>query len=581
MPAIDFSIAKKKRKALKLVQKNMLVEAKSVYRRLLKNNRNDAESWFMLGTLEGRQGNLVVAGEHMVAALKANPKLAEAWLGYGQVLELQGSLDLSGDAYVKAFSCNPRLLDAYVSLARLCYVRKHYANVIHALESAFERGLEKPKVILMYADSLTQISRLKQAYDIYQEALILWPKELDIHLKLGDLCLKREDLEQAQRHYQRVLAERPDSMDAKLGLVLVARQQGRTQEAFLQLKLLLELQPEDPHLLFLYSRLGNKELDQEALIQRLKLSLKNNNTERSQQRLLSFELGRIYDELSQYDMAFDYYQRGNKLFEGKAETAESIKIRRQIIDSYSSKALAHAARASNDSERPIFIVGMPRSGTSLVEQILASHPQVYAAGELSDLPELIAEHLGQYSDINACHIDVLECIASHYLEVIDGHVAGERYVTDKMPGNFVHLGLISLLFPKARIIHCMRNPVDTCLSCYFQDFDHGHGYSYDLDTLLDEYSQYQMMMAHWNQVLDIPIFEMKYEKLIQDQYGETKALLAFLKLPWDERCIEFYKTERTVITASAHQVDKPIFDSSVARWENYEKYLGPLQRLLQ
>jgi hypothetical protein len=236
-----------------------------------------------------------------------------------------------------------------------------------------------------------------------------------------------------------------------------------------------------------------------------------------------------------------------------------------------------------DTDVPIFVVGMMRSGTTLVEQILASHPLVYGAGERIELGLLasgLPRRLGVADEYPECvrHLDraTVQAVATTVLQGLQERSDGARHVVDKMPLNFLGLGLIATLFPKARIIHCQRDPVDTCLSCYLRNFAASFTFTYDLQHLGLYYRQYERLMAHWRAVLPLPIFELRYEELTAEPETHTRQLLAFCGLPWDERCLRFHETERPVRTASMLQVRQPMYRSAVGRWQRYEKHLSPL-----
>ena len=229
---------------------------------------------------------------------------------------------------------------------------------------------------------------------------------------------------------------------------------------------------------------------------------------------------------------------------------------------------------------------MARSGTSLVEQIVASHPLARGAGELTKIADLITAFertAGPYPD-SAAALDaktshrLATAYESHLCRVAGGNAAR---LTDKMPANFMHLGFIALLFPRARIVHCLRDPLDACLSIYFQRFRHGNDYAYDLADIGFFYRQYQRLMDHWRRVLPLAIHEVRYEDLVADPDGQVRALIEFLGLPWDEHCLVHHRSRRAVQTASAWQVRQPIYASAIGRWRHYEKHLGPLKQALE
>jgi len=254
-----------------------------------------------------------------------------------------------------------------------------------------------------------------------------------------------------------------------------------------------------------------------------------------------------------------------------------------VIATFGAEFFARTDRAGSQSELPVFIVGMPRSGTTLVEQILASHPMVHGAGELDYMRRImqtLPERLGVQRPIPECAANIdtalAERIAEEHLQHLREHSASALRITDKTPSNFLRLGLIALLFPKARIIHCQRDPLDTCLSCYFLRFGQGQAFAYDLDDLGRYYRDCARLMEHWRRVLPSPLLEVPYEALVADQEGWSRRLIAFLGLDWDDRCLAFYRSERQVKTASVWQVRQPVYASSIGRWRRYAKHLGPL-----
>lgn len=300
---------------------------------------------------------------------------------------------------------------------------------------------------------------------------------------------------------------------------------------------------------------------------------------------LHFKLGTLLDKAGQYPAAFAHVQRANELRDHQFDSAAFGAFVDDLIRTFSPEFVRAMARARHGSTRPLFIVGMPRSGTSLVEQILASHPQVQGAGELEDIRLLMAQLPARVQQpFPACFAaltpTLCDELAQPYLDRLTQLSAQARYVSNKMPENFLHLGLVAMLFPQARVIHCRRDPLDTCLSCYFNDFSGSHAYAYDLADLGRYYHHYQRLMDHWRAVLDLPILELDNEALVADQEGMTRRLLAFCELPWDAACLRFYEHDRVVNTLSYRQVRRPITDVSIGRWRHYAEYLGPLKQAL-
>lgn len=302
---------------------------------------------------------------------------------------------------------------------------------------------------------------------------------------------------------------------------------------------------------------------------------------------LSFRLGDLLDSQGDWDAAFAAYAEGNRLRRAafRFDVGTTIGETDELIARWSP---GHDLPVSSiKSDRPIFIVGMPRSGTSLVEQILGSHPGVFPAGELLDIQNLAQAWQGPprvdvpiFRRIEQLTAARLDSAARAYLQRLRRLDGGAARVTDKMPVNFLHLGLISLMFPEARIVHCTRDPVDTCLSCYFQNFSGSIPFAYDLRELGQFYLAYRRLMAHWQQVLRVPMRDVPYEGLVRDQEAMSRNLVNFAGLAWDDRCLRFHESKRIVLTSSNAQVRKPMYSSSIGRWKAYEKHLGPLLEAL-
>jgi len=313
------------------------------------------------------------------------------------------------------------------------------------------------------------------------------------------------------------------------------------------------------------------------------------------QSRLHFALAGIFDKTGSPAKAFQHCCFGNQ-FRKEFERSRGIiydpaahrHFVARIIDTFTPAYFNRVKSFGLDSELPIFIVGMLRSGTTLVEQILASHPRVHGAGELQDLNRLIktlprrpGTTEGYPESMAGVDGETARALAEAYLQRLRQLGGESARVVDKLPFNFLYLGVIATLFPRARIIHCRRDPVDTCLSCFFQDFGDPLPFTWDLRHLGHYYREYERLMAHWGKVLPVPLFEVFYEDITANQESTTRRLLAFCGLDWDERCLHFNDTQRVVRTASILQVRQPIYRTSVGRWKRYEAQLQPLLEVLR
>jgi hypothetical protein len=297
---------------------------------------------------------------------------------------------------------------------------------------------------------------------------------------------------------------------------------------------------------------------------------------------LRFAMGKYCDDVDDFADAFKNFKRGNELLKTAAEDYDR-QGHSTFIDGlmriYSREAISTIGAPGSSSAKPVFVVGMPRSGTSLAEQIIASHPAAFGAGELNFWAALMKKDEQQLTRAVLSE-PARPRVAEEYLRILEGFSANASRVIDKAPVNAEFLGLIYSVFPNARVIYMQRDPIDTCLSCYFQQFLTGLNYTFDLSDLVHYYREHQRIIAHWRAVLPPGfILDVPYEELVADQETWSRKMLDFIGLEWDPQCLEFHTNKRRVTTASAWQVRQKVYQSSVARWRNYEKFIGPLKAL--
>ncbi len=429
-----------------------------------------------------------------------------------------------------------------------------------------------------------QLDRHDEAINCCRQAIRIRPEFTEAYHNLGNAlqCLGKN--QEAAESYRRALQINPDLFQARLGEVNALEKMDDLDNAWQRLQPLLDADNVNADVALAFADLchhAHRGAEAAALMERLLAGDPPLNP--YYQMRLHFSLGALYDVEQQYDTAFGHYQQANALdgrqFDPKKYAARIDRLRAV----YSTEFLARAPRATVHSQRPVFIVGMSRSGTSLTEQILASHSQVHGAGELKNLQEMVRKLpnlLVTDTPYPECLLQLTQhtCneLAADYLEQLEQHSGEALRITDKMPQNFHNLGLIALLFPKAHVIHCVREPLDTCLSCYFLNFLHGNAYAYDLKNLGVYYRHYQRLMEHWKTVLDLPIFEVRYEELVADPESVSRAMVEFCGLDWEQDCLRFHDNPRFVHTASYRQVRRPVYTSSIDRWKNYAAYIQPL-----
>jgi hypothetical protein len=300
---------------------------------------------------------------------------------------------------------------------------------------------------------------------------------------------------------------------------------------------------------------------------------------------LHFILAKAHSDIGEHDRAFFYYQLANTKMRSNLEYNQKVaeKVNIDLINVFNIDYFGSDQILDNEDPTPIFIVGMPRSGSTLVEQIVASHSEVYAAGELTLLGDIIKSKIDKFPiDLETLNKDELKNIGKDYLAEIKKIAPNAKRIVDKMPGNYQFIGIISKILPGARIIHTKRNPIDCCFSIYTRLFLEKVHYAYDLGELGNYYKLYEDLMDHWRDLLsDGIMIEVNYEGVVGDLEGEARKILDFIDLEWEDSVLGFHKQAGVIKTASAAQVRKPIYQTSIQRWRVYEKHLRPLIELLE
>jgi tetratricopeptide (TPR) repeat protein len=420
---------------------------------------------------------------------------------------------------------------------------------------------------------LKSLNQLDQAIIHYQQALTIAPNYIDAICNLGLAYRGLGQHGEAERWYRKALEIQPDSTEAIACLADIQEWRGNFLAAYDLLKPCLSALTANIAIIFATVCLRRRTPEEATPI--VLQCLKRQDLTIQERTHLLFKLGDLHDSLGDFDAAFESYKQANFLSRQPFEPDYWIQETSQVIATFGEAILEKFPRTTIQSQLPIFIVGMPRSGTSLVEQILGSHPEVFAAGELPDLASLASKVPIALTQT------WLDKTAQAYLSGLQALAPQARYITDKQPTNYLYLWLVALVFPGARIIHCIRDPFDTCLSCYFQNFNTRQLYAGDMRHLGSVYRQYERLMLHWQKVLDLQILSVSYENLVADLESNSRQILDFLELEWHPDCLAFYQNKRIVNTASYDQVRRPIYDQSVGRAKrDYGKHLEELAKAL-
>jgi len=441
----------------------------------------------------------------------------------------------------------------------------------------------------LLAAVLDDLGRSEDALARLRHAVAVEPHNPQLHCDLAAMLHQQGQADDAIRQYRQALALVPDHVAAHLGLGVALAAIGRRDEAASFLEKSIDLDRVNAHAYYYLGQVKRFAADNRHFIAMQELARNTTPLSLESQIYLQFALGRAYADVGDYDRSFRHLEQGNALRRQHVPyiAAKELGWLERIRSVFTAALMREKAGLGEHSSRPVFIIGMHRSGSTLVEQILASHPRCFAGGELGDIGVLARQLRGPNgAEFPECMRSLSapqsRMYAKRYLDRLRRLSATAERVTDKMPLNFVYAGLIHVMFPNARIVHTRRDPHDTAISCYSNILSDAFGYANDLADLGRFYRQYRILMAHWRSVLPEGVMlEVDYEALVEDFGAQARRIVAHCGLDWDDACSAFYRNERSVRTASVGQVHEPIYRRSVGRWRHYQKFLGPFIEALE
>lgn len=525
-----------------------LTAAEKAYDRALALAPHDHDALYNLANLKMTQQDYATAANLFSRVSQLVPHDAEIVSAFGLAKAMAGEFGVSRSALQKAARMRPDNAVIRFNLAVGLHFAGDWAEAAAAARQYLEQDPDDPEILYIAAHSLAHTGdNADQALAALERYCDANPEDTEARARLGHCYAAGGQFARAADAYRAILQVDPDNAFARLRLLG-----------------LNEYEPDAAELNEMIGAAGSEKLSADD------------------KASLCFGLARILERHERYEEAFEFLRRANTA-RGASRPWDRAEFSRQLA---ALKRVAgtdfterHAGAASGD-ERPVFILGMPRSGSTLVEQILAAHPQVTGAGEL---PNILGDPASFGLDASAAWPDFLETIADkqladgreRYLERLDAVGRGAPRVTDKLPSNFLNLPVIAATLPKAKIIHSLRDPLDTCFSCYTTDFGAGQGFTFDLEALGEYFRLYQELMAYWRETLPIPILDVGYEALVENPREEAARMLDFCGLPWDDACLEPHKAERPVFTASMWQVRQPIYAGAKGRAEPFRQWLEP------
>lgn len=593
--------------------------AAAFYRTAIRLKRDYPEAHYNLGVALKRLGQTEDARRAFEAAISLRPAYVEALVQLGVIHKDADDLEPALKLFNRAIAANPRSMDAhYYRGATLCELKREvegldsYARASDLDSSALEPMQAMGRLLL-------RMGRVLDAVPVFERLAALKPDDLGMRAQLANVYVEAQKLDQALEAIEKLRATDPDAVDLLLLHARALLDKGRDAEA---IELLSDRSAKEEnnadvlvHLGHALSTAGKNDEAKAALtraldvqpnlgaayveladitrfapgddlIGKMEQALAASDAAGVKDIGLLFAMGKAYDDVGRIDEAFEMFVRGNEIRKaaGLYNETSFLEFIGRLSRAVSAEQIKNNLEQGFDSELPIFVVGVPRSGTTLTEQILASHPDVAAGGERMDLSHVLNAMMQERPAVN----DFAELISSfsprdfaaagrEYVKRLGPVARGAKRVTDKLPGNYTMCGLIAMALPKARIIHCMRDPIDTSLSCFMKNFSAPLTFTHDLERLGRYYRAYHDAMQHARQILPSGMMlDVQYEDVVADIETQARRIVAFCGLPWDDRCLSFYETKRVVRTASVSQVRQKIYSRAAGRWRRYEKHLGPL-----
>ena len=571
--------------ALAFHRKGQLSDAEKTYKKILKAQKKNPTALHFLGVLRHQQGRNLESKKLIRRALNIVPGDMMAMSNLGTTYSALKQYDEAVKLFSKVLASQPNNFQILTNRGNAYQALGRHSNAIDDYRKALALNPRIFEAARNLGQSLYATGQNSDAESVFKSCVELAPQYAPAYLSLANFYRENKQLNAAKINYEKALEFAPSNPDIHCDYAITIRDLGELSKAADNFKKAVELNPQLGRAWRGYAGLMTFETlaDIKPMQEALKIT-----GDKNAQLHFHFALGKAMEDMGRFEEAFTHFGSANRLQAGFGHyrVRHDLAFLENLKSEMSGKAFEANSGKGPASNRPIFVLGMPRSGTSLVEQILASHSQVFGAGELDDMAKEINRVLPPVDDLdytqslNSADPTVFRDIGMAYLAALDSRFGAEAdYIVDKMPMNFLHIGIIALALPHAKIIHCKRDPMDNCLSIYKNHLPaKGHGYAVKLSSLGKYYKGYEQLMEHWKACLGDRLYDIQYEKLATHPEAETKALLQACGLDFEAACLSPHETKRIVSTLSAAQVRQPIYKKSIGGWKNYADQLEPLRR---
>lgn len=566
-------------------------KAAECYRKVIALRPDHAEAYNNLGNALRASGQPQEAIIEYEQAVERRENYAEAYNNMGVTLREMQKFEEAELAFRRAVGIRPNYVDAANNLANLMIFHKRYDEALRLLGELLKTHPKDPKTLVNVARAQLMRGSHQQAERAVKAILKDNPDNVEALNLYGQICHELDRFDEALKSFEHALSLRPNDLEALNFYGIILKSVGRLDDARNTFIKALEIQP---RALGAYSNIVDLEKftpDNPLFVAMKQMVERAKNPEHERFMAMHFALGKAYDDMGEYEKALHHFAIGTRLKRAQLtyDEADVFKFFDDIRATFNEEYFQKKPFEGLPSNLPIFIIGMPRSGSTLTEQIIQSHPDVYGAGEIKTLSACIGAVRMKYPSLpkypamaRVMRPTQFAAIGERYLKAVGSYSETAKRVTDKLLTNYYFAGLINTLFPNAKIIHTMRNPVDSCLSSYTKLFKDDMPHSYDFREIGRYYGKYYELMAHWRKVLPAgAMMDVQYEDVVANTEEKAKEIIAFLGLEWDDRCLKFHESDRPVKTASVSQVRKPLYKSSVERWRRYGDGLNPLVEALE